>query len=121
MRVRKKKEFDKCLIHIILFLPLLCFVNSVECVGRRSGNRPSDEFAGHKKVRVELLDGRDQAKIECTSTGGKTDKRHLESVTLVIKNDDDLGDEWWTVDLMLNKDLVPGSYFEKYQQEVRIE
>ena len=72
------------------------------------------------RVRVRTLDGASGSAIEDTlDPDGSGGRRHRERVTLVLSRQEDDATTHWTVDLVLNKDLVAPSYFEKHQHEVR--
>ncbi len=81
-------------------------------------------FGPAARVRVRTLDGRTGDRVQHTHREGQA-HHHLDRVTLVLSRDrggeEEEEEDWWTLDLVLNKDLVPASYFEKHQHEVGTE
>ena len=79
---------------------------------------PTPAFDAHERVRVSLINSKNGRVLAGSHEGGVEGGHHLDHVTLVLSPE---GGRNVTLDLILNKDLVPDSYFEKSHKEVRRE
>ncbi len=102
-----------------MMLFLLLHDNSAESSSNSNNNGPSShEFPSGRAARLRVTGAGPGGAVD-TRRRASSPGHHVDQATLVLREEGGDGREW-TVDLVLNKDLVTESYFEKHQRkEVR--